>query len=159
MAALHQAKSLVLFASVLFAGQPLGKGITDQEAFDELKKLAKISKKKHGRAVELGPRPFYLVEDMDDGPLKEALRACRKGPFYKTVFSIGHRGAPLQFPEHTNILLTDLAGQCSQSFTPANPITGALASARCCTSDITLQEFTSLCGKMEAVNVEAATVE
>ncbi|MGB7431430.1 MAG: glycerophosphodiester phosphodiesterase family protein [Ahrensia sp.] len=51
--------------------------------------------------VQIGPRPFYLVENMDDGPLKEKLRSCQSGPFMQSEFSIGHRGAPLQFPEHT----------------------------------------------------------
>lgn len=59
----------------------------------------------HGRrragAVELGPRPFWLVDDMDEGPLKDKLAQCDRGPFYRSDFSIGHRGAPLQFPEHT----------------------------------------------------------
>src|SRR5262245_13509565 len=49
---------------------------------------------------QLGPRPFYLVEKMKDGPLKSALKQCN-GPFRRTDFSIGHRGAALQFPEHT----------------------------------------------------------
>jgi glycerophosphoryl diester phosphodiesterase len=52
-------------------------------------------------AVQLGPRPFYLVEDMDPSALKKRLQACSNGPFKKALFSIGHRGAPLQFPEHT----------------------------------------------------------
>jgi glycerophosphoryl diester phosphodiesterase len=51
--------------------------------------------------VQLGPRPFYLVQGMDEGPLKERLSRCRQGPFSRTDFSIGHRGACLQFPEHT----------------------------------------------------------
>lgn len=51
--------------------------------------------------VQLGPRPFYLVEDMDSSPLKTKLQQCSNGPFKKTNFSIAHRGAPLQFPEHT----------------------------------------------------------
>lgn len=51
--------------------------------------------------VQIGPRPFYLVQNMDDGPLKEKLLSCQAGPFTKSDFSIGHRGAPLQFPEHT----------------------------------------------------------
>ena len=38
---------------------------------------------------------------MDEGPLKEALQQCSAGPFFQTDFSIGHRGAALQFPEHT----------------------------------------------------------
>ncbi|HMW71311.1 MAG TPA: glycerophosphodiester phosphodiesterase family protein, partial [Cellvibrionaceae bacterium] len=54
-------------------------------------------------SVQLGPRPFYLVEDMDASPLKRKLQACALGKaIYKpTQFSIGHRGAALQFPEHT----------------------------------------------------------
>ncbi|MBS1212277.1 MAG: glycerophosphoryl diester phosphodiesterase [Proteobacteria bacterium] len=51
--------------------------------------------------VQLGPRPFFLVEDMTDGKLKRELQKCSEGPFRKTDFSIGHRGAALQFPEHT----------------------------------------------------------
>ena len=56
----------------------------------------------HGRAdnVELGPRPEFLVNNMDEGELKTALKACEQGPFYRTDFSIGHRGAPMQYPEH-----------------------------------------------------------
>ena len=38
---------------------------------------------------------------MEEGALKRKLKRCENGPFYKTDFSIGHRGAPLQFPEHT----------------------------------------------------------
>ncbi|OEE65707.1 glycerophosphodiester phosphodiesterase [Enterovibrio norvegicus FF-33] len=51
--------------------------------------------------VTLGPRPFYLVADMDSGPLKEKLEACFSNSPKKSTFSIGHRGASLQFPEHT----------------------------------------------------------
>jgi glycerophosphoryl diester phosphodiesterase len=57
-----------------------------------------------GRAhenVQLGPRPFFLVNDMADSPLKKQLQTCADGPFAKSDFSIGHRGACLQFPEHT----------------------------------------------------------
>ena len=165
--------------------------------------------KKHGKkgkdqGVQLGPRPYYLVEDMDESELKTELEQCTEGPFKKTDFSIGHRGAALQFPEHTkesyvaaarmgagiiecdvtftadrelvcrhsqcdlhtttNILATDLADKCSESFSPAefDPVTGERtkkASARCCTSDITLEEFKSLCGKMDAANSNATTIE
>ena len=52
------------------------------------------------QSVQLGPRPFHLVDQMADGPLKQKLAQCT-GPFRKSDFSIGHRGAPLQFPEHT----------------------------------------------------------
>ena len=155
---------------------------------------------KHQQPVEVGPRPFYLVEDMDASPLKRKLQSCAKGPFRKTDFSIGHRGAPLQFPEHTkesyeaaarmgagimecdvtftqdkelvcrhsqcdlhtttNILaIPELATKCSQPFTPADLASGTPASARCCTSDITLAEFKTLRGKMDGFNPRATTVE
>ncbi|MCG8393658.1 MAG: glycerophosphodiester phosphodiesterase [Pseudomonadales bacterium] len=150
-------------------------------------------------SVELGPRPYYLLTDMDAGPVKRALEECasQRRPQQPSDFSIGHRGAPLQFPEHTeesyraaarmgagilecdvaftrdrelvcrhsqcdlhtttNILETDLASQCSEPFTPydgSNP-----ASARCCTSDITLTQFKTLKGKMDGANPRATTVE
>jgi glycerophosphoryl diester phosphodiesterase len=53
-------------------------------------------------SVQLGPRPFYLVQGMDEGELKDRLMQCEKGPFYRTDFSIGHRGAVMQFPEHSD---------------------------------------------------------
>ncbi|MEQ8859753.1 MAG: glycerophosphodiester phosphodiesterase family protein [Pseudomonadales bacterium] len=154
-----------------------------------------------GRLVlddELGPRPYFLVDDMDDGRLKRALQQCQAGPFYRSDFVIGHRGAALQFPEHTresyvaaarqgagiiecdvtftsdralvcrhsqcdlhtttNILATDLAQKCSEPFMPADPVAGTPASARCCTSDISLAEFQTLCGRMDAANRAALTV-
>ncbi|MCG8487892.1 MAG: glycerophosphodiester phosphodiesterase [Chromatiales bacterium] len=156
-------------------------------------------------STQLGPRPFYLVDDMDEGELKRELQACsKKKKFKKSDFSIGHRGAAMQFPEHTvesyvaaarmgagilecdvtftkdrelvcrhsqcdlhtttNILATPLAAKCSQPFIPAeiDPTSGEVitpASARCCTSDITLEEFKTLQGKMDAGNRAATTVE
>lgn len=150
-------------------------------------------------SVQLGPRPFYLVNDMDESSLKKKLQSCANGPFKKTNFSIGHRGAPLQFPEHTkesyeaaakmgagilecdvtftkdkqlvcrhsqcdlhtttNILATPLASKCTQHFSPFDPVSGKAASANCCTSDITLAEFKTLQGKMDAFNPKATTVD
>jgi glycerophosphoryl diester phosphodiesterase len=154
-------------------------------------------------SVQLGPRPFFLVDGMDDGPLKSRLMQCKDGPFRRTDFSIGHRGAGLQFPEHTkesyqaaarmgagivecdvtftkhgelvcrhaqndlhtttNILLTPLAATCIKPFTPAVlDADGKIitpASAECRTSELTLDEFKSLRGKMDAFNPAARTVE
>jgi len=53
------------------------------------------------QSVQLGPRPFYLVDGMDEGKLKDELSQCKAGPFHRSDFSIGHRGAALQFPEHS----------------------------------------------------------
>jgi glycerophosphoryl diester phosphodiesterase len=58
---------------------------------------------KQDETAQLGPRPFYLVEGMDEGKLKDRLMQCQNGPFYKTDFSIGHRGAAMQFPEHSDV--------------------------------------------------------
>jgi len=52
-------------------------------------------------AYSYGVRPFYLINDMDESPLKEELLACSAQTPSKTNFSIAHRGAPLQLPEHT----------------------------------------------------------
>jgi glycerophosphoryl diester phosphodiesterase len=147
----------------------------------------------HDQRVQLGPRPFFLVEGMSPGPLKDRLMLCKDGPFYRSDFSIAHRGAALQFPEHTkesaeagarmgagilecdvtftkdgqlvcrhdecdlhtttNIVATPLNSQCTVPWTgpvPANP------APRCCSSDLTLAQFKSLKGKMDA-SVPSAT--
>ena len=150
------------------------------------------------REAQIGPRPFYLVDKMKDGPLKQKLQQCT-GPFHKSDFSIGHRGAALQFPEHTkesysaaarmgagviecdvtftkdrqlvcrhsqcdlhtttNILsLPALAAKCTMPFVQADPATGRKASAKCCTSDITLAEFRTLTAKMDGFNPNATNV-
>jgi glycerophosphoryl diester phosphodiesterase len=148
------------------------------------------------RNVQLGPRPYFLVNDMQDSKLKTELQKCSENRFRKTDFSIGHRGAALQFPEHTkqsyeaaarmgagivecdvtftkdkelvcrhsqcdlhtttDILETPLANKCSvkPDFSSATPY----ANVQCCTSDITLAEFKTLKGKMDAGNPKAKTL-
>lgn len=54
-----------------------------------------------GTPVALGPRPQFLVNDMAPGPLRDELSACFDRAPVRSTFSIGHRGAPLQFAEHT----------------------------------------------------------
>ncbi|RVX71171.1 hypothetical protein B0A52_03537 [Exophiala mesophila] len=52
--------------------------------------------------VSLGPRPYYLVHNMTDGPLKEKLLSCENKPVSISSFSIGHRGGgTLQIPEES----------------------------------------------------------
>lgn len=58
--------------------------------------------------ITLGPRPFYLADDMDEdsaqsAELKAELQQCASnmGSYERSDFSIGHRGAPLMLPEHT----------------------------------------------------------
>ncbi|HBK12659.1 MAG TPA: glycerophosphodiester phosphodiesterase, partial [Gammaproteobacteria bacterium] len=57
----------------------------------------------------------------------------------------------------TNILQTELANTCRQPFTPAQQ--GAPASAQCCTSDITLAEFKTLCARPDVKNSQATSVD
>ncbi|MGH6636461.1 MAG: glycerophosphodiester phosphodiesterase family protein [Gammaproteobacteria bacterium] len=189
----------VFIATPMLATVAHADGVSDDLGQEHLVNTHRKNGKNH---AQLGPRPFYLVEKMGKGTLKTALQECSDGPFYKTDFSIGHRGAALQFPEHTkesyqaaarmgagilecdvtftkdlalvcrhsqcdlhtttDILVTPLAEKCSVPFSPAefDPDTGALtkaASAQCCTSDITLDEFKTLCGKMDASNPNATT--
>lgn len=149
--------------------------------------------------IQVGPRPYFLVADMVESPLKAKLQSCSNGPFKKTNFSIGHRGAAMMFPEHTqesyeaaarmgagivecdvtftkdkqlvcrhaqndlhtttNILATPLAAKCSKPFTPYDAEKNVPATAECRTSDITLAEFKSLRGKMDAFNPMAKTAQ
>jgi glycerophosphoryl diester phosphodiesterase len=153
--------------------------------------------------VQVGQRPFYLVEGMDDGTLKTKLKSCANKPVKRTNFSIAHRGAPLQFPEHTkeayeagarmgagivecdvtftsdgalvcrhaqndlhtttNILTSQYADRCIKPFTaatldPSGNVTKA-ATAECRTSELTLDEFKNLRGKMDAFNPAGLTAQ
>ncbi len=49
----------------------------------------------------MDPRAAFLISKMEDSALKSELEACMGQPIQRTNFSIGHRGAPLMFPEHT----------------------------------------------------------
>ncbi len=53
--------------------------------------------------AQLGPRPFYLLDRLEPGPLHDQLAACaaRTDAYPRSPLAIGHRGAALFFPEHT----------------------------------------------------------
>jgi glycerophosphoryl diester phosphodiesterase len=51
--------------------------------------------------IQYGVRPFYLIDAMKEGPLKSKLKSCYGNAPRQSLFSIAHRGAPLEFPEHT----------------------------------------------------------
>ena len=144
-----------------------------------------------------GSRAALLVAGLEDGALKDRLQACVGAPLQTTNFSIGHRGAPLGYAEHTaegyaaaaemgagyiecdvtftadqqlvcrhsqcdlhtttNILATPLAEKCS--IPPDLGSATPYSSVRCCASDITLAEFKTLEGRMDAGNERAGTVE
>ena len=56
-----------------------------------------------GPAIDYGPRPAFLIDKLPDGELKSKLQSCAGQTPSRSDFSIGHRGAPLQFPEHTDV--------------------------------------------------------
>ncbi len=68
-------------------------------------------------------RPVALVAGLADGPLKRELQACIDTPVRRTAFSLGHRGAPLHYPEHTRESYLAAAGmgagviECDVTFT------------------------------------------
>jgi glycerophosphoryl diester phosphodiesterase len=57
----------------------------------------------------------------------------------------------------TNILTTPLANKCSAPFAPAR--NGQPATAKCCTTDITLAEFQTLCGRRDVVDTSATDID
>ncbi|MGF1640551.1 MAG: glycerophosphodiester phosphodiesterase family protein [Rhodospirillales bacterium] len=166
--------------------------------------VAALAPAVHADSVQLGPRPLYLVDQMSPGPLKDELAQCAATTKrYKShLFSIGHRGAALQFPEHTKesyeaaaamgagiiecdvtftkdaelvcrhaqcdlhtttdiVLREDLAAKCTVP-PEVDPISGELLNGpaiKCCASDLTLAEFKSLNGKMDASDRNAKTLE
>ena len=131
--------------------------------------------------------------------LKKTLQQCIHNlkAFKPSDFVLGHRGAALQFPEHTDrshdaasrmgagliecdinltkdkklvcrhlrcdlhtttdvLLIPHLAKKCSVPFKPYIP--GRFASAKCCTSDFTLNEIQNeMCGRMSSWNSRAKT--
>jgi glycerophosphoryl diester phosphodiesterase len=134
--------------------------------------------------------------------LRERLLACLAEPARPGERTIGHRGAPLRYPEHTresylaaarlgattvecdvtftrdgalvcrhdacdlhrstDILRTPLAARCSEPFQPALFEGGERvqpAGARCCTTDLTRDEFLSLRGRHDMVDEDARTVD
>ena len=48
--------------------------------------------------IELGPRPYFLIDRMRDGTLKTKLMSCSDLPMERKLFSIGHRGGRCNFP-------------------------------------------------------------
>jgi glycerophosphoryl diester phosphodiesterase len=191
--------SLLAVSSIAIARENKKDEPIEHSAYQQNNHNYNSQHKSNSDNIQLGPRPFYLVENMDESPLKKQLQRCEKLPIKKTNMSIGHRGAAMQFPEHTkesyqaaakmgagilecdvtftkdrelvcrhsqcdlhtttNILaIPELAAKCSQPFSPFDPITGQSATAACCASDITLEEFKTLKGKMDGANSKATNV-
>ena len=189
---------LILSLAILIADESLSIKSYKSIVKHPEKALIALNSGKNIAAISYGVRPYYLLNQLEDSPLKEKLLACQNTTPHRSDFSIAHRGAPLQFPEHTkesymaaihmgagihecdvtftkdkklvcrhsqcdlhqttDILLTPLAEKCSEAFHPYNATTDTSAYAKCCTSDITLEEFYTLKGKMDASNPKASNI-
>ena len=203
---MHLRKIIIHVAAVSLgliagSGYAAGNATVELDSYGEAERLTYQYYNARPR-VQLGPRPEFLVNDMDKGWLKYKLASCKNRKARPSKFSIGHRGAPLQFPEYTlesyvaaarmgagilecdvsftkdaelvcrhsqcdlhtttNILATPLAKYCSEGFSPAEyDSDGNLikpASAKCCTSDLTVEQYKSLQGKMDASDPTATNV-
>lgn len=90
----------------------------------------KITAVEAAQNITLGPRPLFLIQDMDESTqrerqLKETLLRCAADTdrWQRRDFSIGHRGAAMQFPEHTResyIAATQMGAgivECDVTFT------------------------------------------
>ena len=155
---------------------------------------------KHGPSVQLGPRPYFLIDDMDEGELKRALQRCENDPLEPTEFSIGHRGAGASIPrahegvvhrrraygrrhhrvrrdlhagpqaglspravrsahDHEHPRGSGARGEVHAAVRAGRPDDGHSGLGQVLhTSDITLAEFKTLCGKMDAFNPNGTTV-
>jgi len=195
---LSQAGRFALLGCVVMVG---GVGILPAHASDDDDLTVSVPEARHeedGRShrstgIQVGPRPYYLVQGMDPGKLKDKLMSCQDGPFRRTDFSIGHRGGALEFPEHTKEAYEGGARmgagivECDVTFTkdgafvcrhdecdlhtttnivatPLNnactvPWSGVNSAPKCCTSDLTLNQFKSLKGKMDASTPSSPTAE
>ncbi|HCI31482.1 MAG TPA: glycerophosphodiester phosphodiesterase, partial [Psychrobacter sp.] len=99
---IHLALPLTLVTSLLIVGCTTDSRSTlTSKASSSIAQLQSQPQPSSPVAYTYGVRPFYLINDMDEGPLKQELQACRGQLPSKTDFSIAHRGAPLQLPEHT----------------------------------------------------------
>jgi len=73
--------------------------------------------------LSYGPRPVYLISQMAESELKDTLMSCMAQTPAPSKFSIGHRGAPLLFPEHTvesNVAAAQMGAgilECDVTFT------------------------------------------
>jgi glycerophosphoryl diester phosphodiesterase len=118
---IRQSKVFGLLAVLVLGAVAPQSGANDEQNGDD--RADRHGGKRADEPVQLGSRPHYLVAGMQEGPLKDRLMQCKDGPFERSDFSIGHRGAALQFPEHTQESYTAAAQQgagiveCDVTFT------------------------------------------
>lgn len=105
---MHFIKALaldVMITGLTLAAPTLDEKLLQEPAAGTPTSTARISLLAKPRPIiknaKVGVRPYFLVNNMTDSLLKRRLQNCSDGPFSTTDFALSHRGAALQFPEHT----------------------------------------------------------
>ena len=88
--------TLLIFATAEAKGLKGRKSSSEENR--SLKGTGKKGKKGPKYPVQLGPRPYYLLDSMKEGELKDKLYECAEKTldFKPSDWSIGHRGACMQ---------------------------------------------------------------
>lgn len=86
-------------ARILKETKKATKGMKDPKA-PKAPKGAQVAK---SYGVQIGTRPYFILDSMEESDLKDTLMECAetKMSFEPSDWSIGHRGACMQYPEHT----------------------------------------------------------
>jgi len=97
---LHKKKWIILVLTASFLQVGCNNNDSNSNAIVEAPAKA-IVDATNRMVAKVGVRPLFLINEMQDSTLKTALAQCKDNTFYRSDFSIGHRGAAKQFPEHT----------------------------------------------------------
>lgn len=96
-------KFLVLVA-VLLASTADARRLKGSKGSKDAKSSKNYKGTKYAKhSVQVGDRPYFVIDSMAEGGLKDELLECANEikEFEKSDWSIGHRGACLMYPEHT----------------------------------------------------------
>ena len=133
--------------------------LTDEALKTRLLACEQIPTEKHNFVIAHRGAPLGYPEHSEEGYRAAAKQGSGWVECDVTFTKDGQfvcRHSQCDLHRTTNILATPLAQHCSTPFTPASEQTPA--KAQCCTSDITLPQFRSLCARPDHVDPSAQTV-
>ena len=97
---LPQKKSIILMLTASFLQVGCNNNDSNVNTAGEISATA-VVETTNKMVAKVGVRPLFLINEMPESELKTKLEQCKDNTFYRSDFSIGHRGAAMQFPEHT----------------------------------------------------------
>jgi hypothetical protein len=89
---------IFLFVAILFASAADARRLKGSKGNKEAKSSKNYKGTKYAKhSVQVGDRPYFVIDSMAEGGLKDELLECAKDikEFEKSDWSIGHRGACL----------------------------------------------------------------